>query len=109
MDIIPDLNKKPVNEKHIEALCRAFLGSGHGGECIYDGSNPYARVDALKTDDGETFVPTAKEIREAFERFRDKGWFGTYDSDVGYYAVYDDEPMLGEFQQRFTRFLFRPF
>ena len=120
MDVVPVARNMMKDEDHVKLICLAFMHSGKW----YDGTNPYARREAVfkvlpKEGDpfyrfGEPpydksekqFVPTDAEISDALEVFKKKGWHAQYDSDVGYYAVFDGTRALGDYQRRFTRNIF---
>lgn len=125
MDCIPELKELKKDDAHIELICKAFIWNRKW----YDGSNPYVRRQSvwervLKDTAGndvtvyafdkrfcdvsnkELFMPTDAEIWDALDEFKKKGWHAQYDSDVGYYIVFEGTRALGEYQARFTRNLF---
>lgn len=119
LDVVPEAKSQKKDEDHVKLVCLAFLYSSKW----YDGTNPYGPREAVfkvipKEGDAfykfkppydkseKMFVPTDAEINEALEVFKKKGWHAQYDSDVGYYVVFDGTRALGEYQKQFTRNLF---
>lgn len=118
-DVVPVSRETQKDEGHVALICKAFMWS----KTWYDGTNPYAGRSSVyektvPTTDGKKstvysfsdvgrnpkklFVPTDAEIQAALDEFKKKGWHAQYDSDVGYYAVFEGTRALG----RFTRNLF---
>ena len=124
-DVVPVSKELRKDENHVALICKAFIYDGKW----YDGTNSYAKRQHVwertidnpngngakyyafdkgpyDKDSKPLFMPTDAEIQAALEEFRKKGWHAQYDSDVGYYAVFEGTRALGEYQARYTRNLF---
>ena len=124
-DAVPMSKELRKDENHVALICKAFIYDGKW----YDGTNMYAKrqhvwertLEDLKGNDVKCyafdkgpydkdskrlFMPTDAEIQAALDEFKKKGWHAQYDSDVGYYAVFEGTRALGEYQARYTRNLF---
>lgn len=121
-DTVPVSRETRKDENHVALICKAFIYDGKW----YDGTNPYAKRQHVwertledhdfkcyafdkgpyDKDSKQLFMPTDAEIQAALDEFRKKGWHAQYDSNVGYYAVFEGTRALGEYQARCTYNLF---
>ena len=127
-DAVPVSRELIITQKddsHVALICKAFVFNGKW----YDGTNIYAKrqhvwertlsdlngndIKCYDFDRGpydkyskQLFMPTDAEIQAALDEFKKKGWHAQYDSDVGYYAVFEGTRALGEYQARHIRNLF---
>lgn len=121
-DAVPVSRETQKDEGHVALICKAFISDGRW----YDGTNMYAPRCSVYAvlpygenakwnyafsgisykESKKLFMPTDAEIQSALVEFRKKGWHAQYDSDAGYYAVFEGTRALGEYQARFTRNLF---
>jgi len=122
-DVVPMSRELKKDPSHVKLICKAFMWDKQW----YDGTNPYAGRSSVyektvpTTDGKETtvysfskvrgnpkklFEPTDAEIQAALDEFKKKGWHAQYDSEVGYYVVFEGTRALGERSARYTRNLF---
>lgn len=124
-DAVPVSKEMRKDENHVALICKAFMHD----KKWYDGTNLYGprqHVWELVDTDSEgndvtmysfwgydsykskkkLFMPTDAEIQAALDEFKKKGWHALYDSECGYYAVFQGTRALGEYQARYTNNLF---
>lgn len=101
-DFIPQ--NVDYKEEHVEQICRCIINDM--SISIYDGRNIYTKQTAvsrnkvtgayewaleLHRDNQEIlFYPSTTELKEAMDRFKEKGYHPFYDDDVCFYKVAKD-------------------
>lgn len=120
--VVPESREIKKDLSHVDMICKAFIND----YIWYDGTNLYTPRSSVYAvlpygenakwnyafsgksykESKVLFKPTDAEIQAALEEFRKKGWHAQYDSDCGYYTVFEGTRALGEYQARFTRNLF---
>ena len=120
--VVPESREIKKDLSHVDMICKAFINDHEW----WDGTNMYAPRCSVYAvlpygenakwdyafsgtsykESKKLFMPTDAEIQSALNEFKKKGWHAQYDSESGYYAVFDGTRALGEYQARYTRNLF---